>query len=178
MRWSLWLTYVAVCAISARPRMRAAATPPRFGGALARLEHSDRGANLLMRRAVNRTPTVGIALDLIGLAPVLGAGGRRFESAPTNKINHLTKVRTSAWDETWDEIKPDKRARVLAVARHSRACFFSYSGTSPIGARSPSSRSRGDRRQGTGSYTIFTQIAAETMDLPVDRVTGGSGRLM
>jgi len=30
----------------------------------------------------------------------------------------------------------------------------------------------------TGSYTIFTQIAAETMDLPVDRVTGGSGRLM
>jgi len=69
-----------------------------------------------------------------------GAGGSN-PSAPTTKINHLRKVRTSAWDETWDEIKPDKRARVLAVVRHPRACFFSYSGTSqgeiaPLGTRS------------------------------------------
>src|SRR5262249_5138543 len=61
-------------------RVPAAAIPPRFGGALARLEHSDRGANFLMRRTVNRTPTVGTALDLIGLPPVWGAGGRSFES--------------------------------------------------------------------------------------------------
>jgi len=43
------------------------------------LGHSDSGGKW-MRRTPNRTPTVGTALDLIELTPVLGAGGRRFES--------------------------------------------------------------------------------------------------